>query len=209
MARGLMTLHLLPWMPHFTKLRRMSRPLFYLFNNLPSPVPDPEVVDCEFSRESMYDIFEGKVKGITTRTYDYQRRTAGMMLQREAQPAQIMDPRLTKIVDQKGTPWYIDHSSGTCLREPRTYESTRGGICAETMGLGKTLICLTLILATRDLPSAIPPEYSYTSFPVRRKTGSLVEMAASSINPKRYSVEERLCQLEASRLCFLKMLGGT
>lgn len=75
---------------------------------------------------------------------------------------------------------YYDETIGVCLQTPRTYESAQGGICAETMGLGKTLICLSLILATRDHPSRIPAEYSVGTIPVRKKAGTLVEMVASA-----------------------------
>ncbi len=61
------------------------------------------------------------------------------------------------------------------------YEAARGGICAETMGLGKTLICLALILATREHSSHIPVEYSVGTIPVRGRVGSLLDMSAATI----------------------------
>lgn len=62
------------------------------------------------------------------------------------------------------------------------YESPNGGILAETMGLGKTLICLSLILATKHLSSEIPVEHSVGTLPIRKTTGSLVDMAAATIS---------------------------
>lgn len=48
------------------------------------------------------------------------------------------------------------------------------------MGLGKTVICLATILATRHHPPNIPAQYS--SAPVRNTVGSLASMAVSAIN---------------------------
>jgi hypothetical protein len=50
------------------------------------------------------------------------------------------------------------------------------------MGCGKTLICLTVILATRGHFPRIPVQYQEAIYPVRRTTGSLLEMAAAAAN---------------------------
>lgn len=110
--------------------------LFNLFNSLPSPLPDPTIVTDLDAQQSMRNILEGKVEGLTTKMLPYQRRSAAQMIQRESQPAQVVDPRLRRIKDANGIEWYCDIVAGTCLREPRIFESARGGICAETMGLG-------------------------------------------------------------------------
>lgn len=156
--------------------------LFYIFNTLPSPRPKPEIVEDLYYRDAMYNILDSDVAGLITKMHPYQRRTAAMMLQREVQPSLILDPRLRTIIDQHGDTWYCDLTSSKSFREPRIYETPRGGICAETMGLGKTLICLALILATKDVPSQIPVEYSCGNMPIRRKTGSLMDMAAATIS---------------------------
>lgn len=170
--------------------------LFYLFNTLPSPTPDPSVVHDPYAKEAMNRILNGNVKGLKTTMLAYQRRSAAMMLQKEAQPSQLVDPRLRKVVDQLGATWYCDITNGTCLRTPRTYEAARGGICAETMGLGKTLICLALILATRELSSEIPVEYSLGTIPVRRRVGSLLDMSAATIGRTGTPWKEFVHELE-------------
>jgi SNF2 family DNA or RNA helicase len=154
--------------------------LFDIFNTLSSPNPQPETITESYIQDAMYKILENKVEGISTTLYSYQQQSAAMMLQRETTPAQIIDPRLSVFLDQHDKPWYCDASTGTILREPKFYEAARGGICAETMGLGKTLICLTVILATKELSSKIPEEV-LGNLPVRKKTGTLLEMAASNI----------------------------
>ena len=49
------------------------------------------------------------------------------------------------------------------------------------MGFGKTLICLAVVLATKGHWPLVPPEYSLDRHPIRRKVGTLAEMAASAI----------------------------
>lgn len=60
------------------------------------------------------------------------------------------------------------------------------GILAETMGYGKTLICLAVILATKGHFPRIPSEYIADTRPVRKQTASLVDMAAAAAG--RFSV---------------------
>jgi SNF2 family DNA or RNA helicase len=178
--------------------------LFYLFNTLPSPKPDLDIVADRYANDAMYRILNSDIEGLNTEMYNYQRRSAAMMLLREAQPAQIIDPRLRHIVDQRGTSWYCDVDAASCLRQPRTYEAAKGGICAETMGLGKTLICLALILATRDISSQIPIEHSVGTIPVQKKTGSLLDMAAATIGRTGTPWKNELARMEADGYDFSK-----
>ncbi|KAK3298830.1 P-loop containing nucleoside triphosphate hydrolase protein [Chaetomium fimeti] len=163
--------------------------LLQMFNSIPSPQPDPEAIPDYDARDAAYTLINSKVPGLLTTLYAYQRRSAALMLQRESQRQKVLDPRLMKVVDQLGRPWYYDPITGTGLREPRHYDGPCGGILAEEMGAGKTLICLSLILATRHIPSAAP-DHLWTDEPiVRRKVGSLADMAASCIT--RHSVPWR------------------
>lgn len=54
------------------------------------------------------------------------------------------------------------------------------------MGLGKTLICLATILATKGHWPQIPPEYSTDLHPIRPKVGSLMQMAAAAMNHQKF-----------------------
>jgi superfamily II DNA or RNA helicase len=178
--------------------------LFYLFNTLPSPKPNLDVVTDRYANEAMYRILNSDIEGLKTEMYNYQRRSAALMLQREFNPGQIIDPRLRNVVDQRGGDWYCDVDTASCLRQPRTFEAATGGICAETMGLGKTLICLALILATRDISSQIPVEHSVGTIPVRPKTGSLLDMAAATIGRTGTSWKIELARMEADGSDFSK-----
>ncbi|KAH8893842.1 helicase-like protein [Thozetella sp. PMI_491] len=152
--------------------------LLQIFNTIPSPDPRPDVVNDPDARESLYMLLDGSIPGVTTELYPYQRRAAAAMLQREAQPEPVLDPRLMPSTDHAGGAWFYDAVNGAGFREPRRYDGARGGILAEQMGAGKTLICLTLILATRHQPSRIPDIYR-ASRKVRPRLGSLADMAAA------------------------------
>lgn len=178
--------------------------LFYLFNTLPSPNPDLDAVTDRYANEAVYRILNSDIPGLKTEMYNYQRRSAALMLQREVNPTQVIDPRLRNVVDQRGDKWYCDLDTASCLRQPRTFEAPKGGICAETMGLGKTLICLALILATREISSQIPVEHSVGTIPVRRKTGSLLDMAAATIGRTGTPWKTELARLEADGSDFSK-----
>jgi hypothetical protein len=153
--------------------------LLQLFNKIPSPTPRISSIEETYSKSAMCDLLDGQVPGLKSELYPYQRRSSAMMLQKEVQPEQVLDPRLLRVKDQEGGSWYIDTVAGTVLREPRYYDGVCGGILAEEMGSGKTIICLALILATKGLPTQ-PPEYVCAEkAPIRKRLASLAEMAAS------------------------------
>ena len=161
-----------------------EKSLFYMFNKLPSPSPSPAVVKEKYSHEALEDLLDpaSVLPGLKTVLYPYQRRSAGLMLQREAVAQLELDPRLELRYAPDGSTYYYGARDLLFLRQPRYYEACRGGILAETMGLGKTVILLSLILATKHHQPAMPPAYSAPT--KRAKMGKLSEMAISSINRK-------------------------
>ena len=124
--------------------------LFYLFNTIPSPAPRPLSVSCPVSNEAIQSVFglDG-LRGLRTELYPYQRRTVASMIKREVEPERTLDPRFQPFEGPTGQIFYYDRETGTLLRDKRTYEEARGGILGESMGLGKTLICLATIVATK------------------------------------------------------------
>ncbi|PYI34703.1 hypothetical protein BP00DRAFT_364486 [Aspergillus indologenus CBS 114.80] len=179
--------------------------LWYIFNTLQDPAPRADMIkDNPYARRAMEQLLtvaapapassggEGEddgeesgpdslgVLGLKTPLYPYQRRSAATMVQREAQPAQMLDPRLEARRGPMGQEYYYDKEEGRILREKRMYSEACGGILAETMGCGKTLISLAVILATRGHFPEIPLEHQELKPQVRDTTGSLVEMAAAT-----------------------------
>ncbi|KAI0598242.1 SNF2 family N-terminal domain-containing protein [Biscogniauxia sp. FL1348] len=155
--------------------------LLTIFNNVPSPDPNPDMVADPEAKYKMQCLLEGQAPGLLTSLYPYQGRSVALMLQREVEPGRIIDPRFRCVTDQAGVPWYYDSVSGVVLREPRYYDGSRGGILAEEMGTGKTLICLALILSTKNEPTG-PPEPFVAETPPRTKVASLMDMAAAAAN---------------------------
>lgn len=155
------------------------------FNQLPSPEPQLDLITKgSFNAYALQGIMESSLSGLHTTLFAHQRRSAAVMLQREVEPGHVVDPRLRRAVDQTNQPWYFDTHTGLVLKEPRLYDQVSGGILAEEMGTGKTLICLALILATKDVPTEAPDALMVASS-IRRRTGSLLDMAAAAVN--RYS----------------------
>jgi hypothetical protein len=120
--------------------------LFYLFNKLPSPNPCPGQIKSRYARAAIEELLDSASPtawedfytqppfgGLKTRLYPYQARSASLMIQREAAPQLQLDPRLEMRVGPTGDKFYFSARDGSFLQEPRFYETSRGGILAETM----------------------------------------------------------------------------
>lgn len=180
-----------PQNEHSQGLPQHDGSLLALFNNIPSPRPDVSTVQDHITKEAMANLLSGTAKGLKTELYPYQCRSAAMMVQKEEYPGEFLDPRLVQVLDQHETSWYYDSNTGEARREPRRYDRICGGILAEEMGSGKTLISLALIAATRDQPAVIPEIFRGSNLTVRPTVGSLMDMAASvatksGVSWKRY-----------------------
>lgn len=157
--------------------------LFYMFNSLPSPAPDPKAIDEHYTRQALEDLLKpDALPGLKSALYPYQRRSAGLMLQRESVANLVLDPRLEPRKAPDGSTYYFAPREMLFYRNPRYYEACRGGILAETMGLGKTLMCLALVLATRNHLPKVPAAYEVP--PIRSVVGSLTDMAVSAIKAR-------------------------
>lgn len=156
--------------------------LYYIFNSMPSPNPTPENLKSPFHQEALADLLDSQdeLLGLRTTLYPYQRRSAGQMLQRECEDKLELDPRLEERIALDGSVYYYAPWDVAFFRSPRFFESCRGGILAETMGLGKTVICIALILATRGHLPSTPAQY-YQEL-TRPTVATLTQMAVSAIN---------------------------
>jgi len=167
--------------------------LYYLFNKLPSPNPVPAMIKNRYARAAVYDLLkscevspweldgEQPLPGLKTRLYPYQARSAGLMIQREVSPRLQLDPRLEARSSPNGEIFYFGARDGSFLKTPIYYETNQGGILAETMGLGKTIVCLAVILATKGHFPKIPAAKHPPPRLVRGHVSKLSEMAASTI----------------------------
>jgi SNF2 family DNA or RNA helicase len=175
--------------------------LYYLFNKLPSPDPSPFKIKSRYTRKAVHELLESAaasewdewgeqpLAGLRTRLYPYQARSASLMIERESAPQLQLDPRLEVRLSPNGQKFYFGARDGSFMQEPRYYETPRGGVLAESMGLGKTIICLAVILATKGQLPQIPAMYQPPP-PTRDRVGSLADMAASTLN--RHAVPAKL-----------------
>nr|OQO28888.1 hypothetical protein B0A51_03215 [Rachicladosporium sp. CCFEE 5018] len=155
--------------------------LFSKFNDLSSPEPDISSATDHYVQGAMQDLLEpDSLHGVRTTLYPYQRRSAAAMLQRESVAKLDLDPRLEQRSAPDGTSFYYSPREMVFLGKPRYYEACRGGILAESMGLGKTLICLALIAATKHHLPKMPS--SSLLPPVRNRVAKLSAMAVSAVN---------------------------
>ncbi|KAK5175075.1 uncharacterized protein LTR77_000212 [Saxophila tyrrhenica] len=167
--------------------------LFWMFNQVPSPSPLEDTVTDKYAQLAMKRLLSSRVYGLTTQLYAYQRRSAALMLQRESVSGLELDPRLELRKAPDGSEYYYGARELDFRRQPRFYESCQGGILAETMGLGKTVICLSLILATKDHPPKVPAQYSLPQ--VRESTASLANMAVSNVHRKSMPWKARFARI--------------
>ena len=154
--------------------------LFYLFNTISSPNPQPDRLHNRYAKAAMQELLENKVDGLTANLYPYQRKTAAEMVQREAAPQLHRDPRLERRTAPDGQIYYYDAKRLQIFRDEKYYQTCSGGILAETMGLGKTLICIAVILSTFGHLPNVPPQYQPRAGKSPNGARSLLEMAAAS-----------------------------
>ncbi|RMZ77391.1 hypothetical protein DV738_g4340, partial [Chaetothyriales sp. CBS 135597] len=157
--------------------------LFYIFNTLESPSPDVGTFKgSPYALRAMNDIIDDSIWGMKSTLYQYQKRSVAAMLQREERPAFSQDPRKPLYRDLRGKSFYLDIFEGAVSESPELYEEARGGILAETMGYGKTLICLALIMATRGHYPGIPEAHvERQGAQLNSKAPSLLTLAARKI----------------------------
>ncbi|KAK9459868.1 P-loop containing nucleoside triphosphate hydrolase protein [Lipomyces oligophaga] len=118
----------------------------------PGNIPDLDIVDL------VEEIRSGKITGMRSELYPYQRETVVEMLTKELIPDEIIDPRLTRYT-LGNQEFYMDSDTFEVQIRPTFFESICGGILSEEMGFGKTCICIALICITKHQESRIPDRY--------------------------------------------------
>lgn len=104
--------------------------LWYIFNTLRDPDPQVDSVEDVWSRKAMQYLLSDEDfsdLGLKTRLYPYQRRSAAMMVQREAQPARMLDPRMQALESPEGFEYYYDKEDGYIDLEKAMYDEAVGG----------------------------------------------------------------------------------
>jgi hypothetical protein len=118
--------------------RKEEGSLFYIFNTLPSPNPQPREIRDRFSRAAVLDILNhsSPLPGLKTLLYRYQARSAAAMIQLESSTELHDDARFERRIAPDGSNYFFVPRELRFYKHPQHYASNRGGILAETMGLG-------------------------------------------------------------------------
>jgi SNF2 family DNA or RNA helicase len=167
--------------------------LFYAFNNLESPKVDPDMISDRPSQHAVETVLYGDSQsiGLITNLYPYQRQSVAKMIQKEASTERFVDPSLQKIDSCDGHELYIDFNGERLLKEKQEFEYVKGGILAEEMGLGKTLICLSVILATKDHWPRIDSQFAESGPQTNPRVNSLFDMCVSAAVRRGIPWQER------------------
>lgn len=161
----------------------IDKSLYWMFNTLPSPDPSAEGIPDRYSCASLNELLDAapNVPGLKAKLYPYQARSVALMIQKETSPHTHLDPRFENRVGADGRAFFYSPRDSMFRREAPQYETVRGGILAESMGLGKTIMVIALILATRHHLPRIPPA-RLPGPKIRNTVGSLFQMAAATAN---------------------------
>jgi hypothetical protein len=104
--------------------------LWYIFNTLQDPNPQVHSVEDAPSRKAMSYLLSNEdfsEYGLKASLYPYQRRSAAMMVQREVQPARMLDPRLQACASPTGLEYYYDKEDGWITLQKDMYDEAVGG----------------------------------------------------------------------------------
>lgn len=146
--------------------------------------------------------------GVESTLYSFQVRSACKMYEKESEPVVDCLPSFIKVrcPDPSDKVYYFDTLGNNFFLDPEVFTLPRGGILAENMGFGKTLICLSLISLTKYEVSKVPADIMIydedmasdgpVPYSEKRQSGvpSLVELCRKSINraslPWKYYMKE-------------------
>lgn len=193
----------------------VDKSLFWLFNSLPSPFTDTRQITNRQSRSAAESVLANfdrpastprelhnddekdvdAIPDLKATLYSYQARTVAAMIQREALPSINLDPRYEERTDPTGNTYYYNARDLLFKQHQPQYEGNKGGILAETMGVGKTVIIIALILSTRFHLPQIPPQFS-TGVLNRPLVGKLTQMAIAQAGRSNVSLK---CHLHVHR----------
>ncbi|PVH17449.1 uncharacterized protein CXQ87_000335 [Candidozyma duobushaemuli] len=98
------------------------------------------------------------IRGVASTLYPFQLNSVCKMYEKESLRQREVVPNYRKVVSPRGDTYFVDIFDMDFHKLPDTFLLPRGGILAENMGLGKTLICLSLICLTKHQFSTIPED---------------------------------------------------
>lgn len=124
------------------------------------------------------------IPGITSALYPFQSRSISKMHHRETSSEYVLLPNIVNVNSPTLIPFYFDMLEFTVYSKPPQHKLPRGGILAENMGLGKTLICLSLICLTKNDCLAVPEDVLIQEPPKSEGLQSLGDICKKEITQK-------------------------
>ncbi|KAK7682957.1 hypothetical protein QCA50_013990 [Cerrena zonata] len=120
-------------------------------------VPTPEETLSRIIKES--ETGEVAVDGVKSKLYPFQVKSLSKMLEKESSPKRALIPNMIKLkCPNLFNNYYFDLFNYRLYTSPELYALPRGGILGESMGVGKTLICLSLVCLTKFDVSTVPED---------------------------------------------------
>ncbi|KAG7778627.1 hypothetical protein KL930_002714 [Ogataea haglerorum] len=173
--------------------------LIRIYSQVNSPNFDLEELD-PVSRETISEILNGKIPGMKSDLYNYQRRSLAKMYEKEVSIKSVPVPNLI-VLSRGSKSFYLDMQTLNFMENATCYHTPRGGILAEDMGLGKTCICLALVCLSKYQISEIPRENRTRAS--HKHMLSLLDICAKHIN--EHSIEWKQFYHELPRACVQKL----
>ncbi|KAI8908150.1 SNF2 family N-terminal domain-containing protein [Powellomyces hirtus] len=130
-----------------------------IYSSMPSPVPFPvpEGTGARTCKLLSRCTRRRAPRGMKSTLFGYQKNTLWKLVQREVLPQMVLDPNMVEFqTADTQQPYYYCVDTGEVCKDPVFYEDSTGGIICEDMGVGKTCICIALILHTRHQTSQPP-----------------------------------------------------
>jgi SNF2 family DNA or RNA helicase len=181
--------------------------LLQIYRSIDSPVLKCENLEPE--TEYLIQLAQSQdVAGLKTQLYSYQVTSVCKMLQVEMQPENTLLPYLVPMSSKvNGQMYYVNQTDCTFSQYPTFYTTPRGGILAEDMGLGKSLICLALTVLTRGQSSSRPEDIFYDNKELGEQHPlSLAECCVQSV--LQNNISWRLYKDELPKACVNKLLAS-
>ncbi|KAH9484424.1 putative ATP-dependent helicase C23E6.02 [Psilocybe cubensis] len=142
-----------PLIPHSSDTRTLAD----IYTDLASPRPIPVKGYGEIASRLLdfSDDLEGL--GMRSSLYRYQRRSVAAMLHHEINTDTIPDPLYIPLKTVDNKTFFFQPGTMEVIVERQETDSFRGGILCEELGTGKTVMILSLIVATRNQISSPEP----------------------------------------------------
>lgn len=124
-----------------------------------------------------------KIDGIKSTLYPFQVKSVGLMLERECIKRRTIMPNFIKLESPLSSNFYFDLFTKRIYLHADVMSLPLGGILGENMGLGKTLMCLSLINLTKYEITKIPSDnfLLYNEIEIHDEIKTLTEICREKI----------------------------